>query len=47
MQNFGRKNFDDSTFPRQIRQTFPPAKFYTIQYVPQQNSLKYCFSGID
>ena len=34
MQNFGRKNFDnsDSTCSHQIRQTFPPSKFYTIRY---------------
>ena len=29
---FGRKNFDDSTCTRQIRQTFPPSKFYAIRY---------------
>ena len=28
----GRKNFDDSTCIRQIRQIFPPSKFYTIWY---------------
>ena len=28
MQNFGRKNFDDSTCTRQICQTFTPSKFY-------------------
>ena len=32
MQNFGRKNFDDSTCVRQIRQTFPLSKFYAIRY---------------
>ena len=32
MQNFGRENFDDSTCIRQIRQTFPPSKFYAIWY---------------
>ena len=33
MQNFGRKNFDDSTCTRQICQTFPPSKFHAIRYV--------------
>ena len=32
MQNFGRKNFNDSTCTRQICQTFPPSKFCTIWY---------------
>ena len=32
MQNFGREIFDDSTCIRQIRQTFPPSKFYAIRY---------------
>ena len=32
MQNFGRENFDDSTCICQIRQTFPPSKFYAIRY---------------
>ena len=32
MQNFGRVNFDDSTCIRQIRQTFPPSKFYAVRY---------------
>ena len=32
MQNFGRENFDDSTCIREIRQTFPPSKFYAIWY---------------
>ena len=30
VQNFGRKNFDDSTCTCQIRQTFPPSKFCAI-----------------
>ena len=33
MQNFGRENFDDSTCIQQIRQTFPPSKFYAIGYL--------------
>ena len=33
VQNFGRKNFDDSRCTRQIRQTFPPSKFYAMQYL--------------
>ena len=36
LQNFGRKNFDDSTYSRQIRQTFPPSKFYAIRYIATQ-----------
>ena len=32
VQNFGRKNFDDSTCTHQIRQTFPLSKFCTIRY---------------
>ena len=28
VQNFVRKNFDDSTWTRQIRQTFPPSVLY-------------------
>ena len=33
MQNFGKKNFDDSTCTCQICQTFPPSKFYAIHYL--------------
>ena len=33
VQNFGRKNFDNSTYTRQIRQTFPPSKFCAIRYL--------------
>ena len=33
VQNFGRKNFDDSTCTRQIRQTFLPSKFYAMWYI--------------
>ena len=32
MQNFGTKNFDDSTSIHQIHQSFPLSKFYTIRY---------------
>ena len=32
MQNFGGKNFDNSTCIRQIRQTFLSSKFYAIRY---------------
>ena len=31
VQNFGRKNFDDSTCTRQIRQTFLPSKFCALR----------------
>ena len=41
VQNFGRKNFDDSTCTRQIRQTFPPSKFYAIQYLLCSGRLQY------
>ena len=33
VQNFGRENLDDSTRTRQIRQTFPPSKFFAIRYL--------------
>ena len=36
VQNFGWKNFDDSTSIGQIHQTFPPSKFCTIAMVYRQ-----------
>ena len=32
MQNFGRKNLDDSTSIRQLCQTFPPSKSVFVLY---------------